>query len=97
MKAPSCQFNEIVGKIKVLSMEVRTSLSMEELAGRLNEFFGKGALGLALKEDSPGRMSFEGGGGHVTAAFCAEAEKTLLKIVTSGWAVPVKKFIDNLP
>jgi hypothetical protein len=97
MKAPSCQFNEIVGKIKVLSMEVRTSLSMEELAERLNEFFGKGALGLALKEDCPGRMSFEGGGGHVTAAFCAEAGKTLLKIVTSGWAVQVKKFIDALP
>lgn len=97
MKAPPCQFDEIVGKIKVLSMEVRTSLSMEELAERLNEFFGKDALGLALKEDCPGRMRFEGNGGHVTAAFCAEAEKTLLKIVTSGWAVPVKKFIDKLP
>jgi hypothetical protein len=97
MKAPSCQFNDIVGKIKVLSMEVRTSLSMEELAERLNEFFGKGALGLALKEDCPGRMSFEGVGGHVTAAFRAEGGKTLLKIVTSGWAAPVKKFVDKLP
>jgi hypothetical protein len=97
MKAPSCQFNEIVGKIKVLSMEVRTALSMEELAERLNEFFGNGALGLVLKEDCPGRMTFEGGGGHVTAAFRAETEKTLLKIVTSGWAVPVKQFIDKLP
>jgi hypothetical protein len=97
MKAPSCQFNDIVGKIKVLSMEVRTSLSMEELAERLNEFFGKGALGLALKEDCPGRMSFEGGGGHVTATFRAEGGKTLLKIVTSGWAAPVKKFVDKLP
>ena len=97
MKAPSCQFNEIVGKIKMLSMEVRTSLSMEELAERLKGFFGKGGLGLALKEDCPGRLTFEGGGGHVTAAFCAERGKTLLKIVTSGWAVPVKKFIDNLP
>jgi hypothetical protein len=97
MKAPPCQFNEIVGKIKVLSMEVRTCLSMDELAERLNGFFGKGGLGLALKEDCPGRVTFEGGGGHVTADFCAEAEKTLLKIVTSGWAVPVKKFIDKLP
>jgi hypothetical protein len=97
MKAPSCQFNDIVGKIKVLSMEVRTSLSMEELAERLNEFFGKDALGLALKEDCPGRMTFEGGGGHVTATLCAERGKTLLKIVTSGWAVPVKKFITELP
>ncbi len=97
MKAPPCQFNEIVGKIKVLSMEVRTSLSMEELGERLKQFFGIGALGLALKEDCPDCLTFEGGGGQVTAAFRAEGEKTLLKIVTSGWAVPVKKFIDKLP
>ncbi len=97
MKTPPCQFNEIVGKIKVLSMEVRTCLSMEELAERLNGFFGKGGLGLALKEDCLGRVTFEGGGGHVTADFCAERGKTLMKIVTSGWAVQVKKFIDGLP
>jgi hypothetical protein len=97
MKAPPCQFNEIVGKIKVLSLEVRTSLSMEEIGERLKHFFGMGALGLALNEDGPGRMTFEGGGGHVTADFRAEAGKTRLKIVTSGWAVPVKKFIDKLP
>lgn len=97
MKAPPCQFNEIVGKIKVLSMEVRTALSMEELADRLNEFFGQGALGLEPKEECPGRLTFTGGGGAVTATFRAEEGKTLLKIVTSGWAVPVKKFITELP
>jgi hypothetical protein len=97
MKASPCQFNEIVGKIKVLSMEVRTSLSMEEIGERLKQFFGMGALGLALKEDCPGRMTFEGGGGHVTADFCADTGKTLLKIVTSGWAIQVKKFVDGLP
>jgi hypothetical protein len=97
MKVPPCPFDEIVGKIKMLSMEVRTSLSMEELGERLKGLFGKGGLGLALKEDCPGRMTFEGGGGHVTATFCAEAEKTFLRIVTSEWAVQVKKFIDKLP
>ena len=61
----------------------------------MKEFFGKGGLGLELKEECPGSLSFKGGGGHVTAAFYAEEEKTLLKIVTSGWAVPVKKFIDG--
>ena len=50
-----------------------------------------------MKEECPGRLTFEGGGGYVTAAFCAEREKTLLKIVSSGWAVQVKKFIDKLP
>ena len=97
MKAPPCQFDEIVGKIQVLNMEVRTALSMEEIGDRLREFFGAGGLGLELKEECPGRLLFEDGGGHVTAAFRAEEGKTLLKIVTSGWAVPVKKFIDHLP
>ena len=31
MKAPPCQFNEIVGKIKMLYMEVRTSLPWRSL------------------------------------------------------------------
>jgi hypothetical protein len=97
MKAPHCPFNEIVGKIQVLTLEVRTALSMEEVLSRLKGFFGVGGLGLELKETHAGRLIFTGGGGHVTAAFCAEAEKTLLKIVTSGWAVQVKKFIDGLP
>jgi hypothetical protein len=97
MKAPPCQFDEIIGKIKMLSMEVRTSLSMEEIGERLKRFFGQGGLGLELSEDCPGRLTFTGGGGYVTATFCAEAEKTVLRIVTSGWAVPVKKFITELP
>jgi hypothetical protein len=97
MKAPPCQFDRVLDKIKVLSMEVRTDLSAEELADRLNEFFGQGALGLEPKEECPGRMTFTGGGGAVTATFRAEEGKTLLKIVTSGWAVPVKKFITELP
>ena len=97
MKAPPCQFNEIVGKIKMLNMEVRTALSMEELEKRLKTFFGKGGLGLEIREECPGRLVFSGGGGHVTATWCPEGEKSLLRIVTSEWAVPVKKFIDGLP
>jgi hypothetical protein len=97
LKAPSCPFNEIAGKIKMLSMEVRTSLSAGELTDRLKGCFGTDGLGLALKEDCPGRLAFTGGGGHVTATFCAESEKTVLRIVTSGWVAPVKKFIADLP
>jgi len=97
MKAPPCQFDEIVGKIKMLSMEVRTSLSMEELGERLKKYFGTDGLGLELKEEYPGRLIFTGGGGTVTVTFRAEGGETLLKIVTSGWAVPVKKFVTGLP
>jgi hypothetical protein len=97
MKAPPCPFNEIVGKIKMLNLEVRTALSGEELEERLKHFFGKGGLGLEIREECPGRLAFSGGGGHVTAAWCPEGEKSLLRIVTSEWAAPVKKFIDGLP
>jgi hypothetical protein len=97
MKALPCPFNEIVGKIKMLNMEVRTVLSVEELEKQLKEFFGTGGLGLEIKEEYPGRLTFSGGGGHVTAAFCAEAGKTVLRIVTSGRAVQVKRFVNELP
>jgi hypothetical protein len=97
MKAPPCQFNEIVGKIKVLSMEVRTALSPDELAERLKTFFGKEGLGLELKEDRPGCITFAGGGGYVSTDFCPEGEKTRLHIVTSERAVQVKTFVSGLP
>ena len=97
MKASPCPFNEIVGKIKMLNLEVRTALSVEEIETQLKEFFGTGGLGLEIKEECPGRLTFSGGRGHVTATFCAAEGKTALRIVTSGWAVQVKKFIDGLP
>jgi hypothetical protein len=97
MKALPCPFNEIVGKIKMLNMEVRTVLSVEELEKQLKEFFGTGGLGLEIKEEYPGRLIFSGGGGHVTATYCSEREKSLLWFVTSEWAAQVKKFIDKLP
>ena len=97
MKAPPCPFNEIVGKIKMLNMEVRTALSVEELEKQLKEFFGTGGLGLEIREDCPGRLTFSDGGGYVTAVYCPEGGKSLLRIVTSEWAMQVKKFIDKLP
>lgn len=97
MKAPRCEFNEIVGKIQVLSMEVRTPLEPAAVEERLKAFFGEGGLGLELTEEGPGQWIFRRDGGHVAASFCPVGGKTLLRIVTSGWAVPVKKFVDGLP
>jgi hypothetical protein len=97
MKVPTCQFNRMLGKMKVLSMDVRTTLSPEELAERLKTFFGKEGLGLDVKEDRPGCITFAGGGGYVSADFCPEGEKTRLHIVTSERAVQVKTFVSGLP
>jgi len=97
MKAPLCAFNEIVGKIQSLTMEVRTPLSVDELGARLSGFFGVGGLGLNLREGSPGRLLFEGGGGHVAATLHREGDVTLLRISTTGQAVQVKRFVSELP
>lgn len=97
MKAPPCAFNEIVGKIQAMTMEVRTPLPADELGSRLSAFFGTGGLGLESAETGPGRLHFEGGGGHVTASLHREGDRTLLRISTSGWAAPVKRFVDRLP
>ncbi|HET6491318.1 MAG TPA: hypothetical protein VFG28_16290 [Syntrophales bacterium] len=97
MKAPSCPFNEIVTKIKMLTLEVRTALSEEELSERLLRFFGACGLGLGVTVDCPGRMTFEGGGGYVAANFHTDGNRTLLKIAANGWAVQVKRFVTELP
>ena len=97
MKAPPCAFNEIVGKIQVLTMEVRTPLPAEMLEARLRAFFGTGGLGLNGKAEPAGRLLFEGGGGHVTATLRREVDMTLLRISTGGLALQVKRFVDKLP
>lgn len=97
MKAPPCAFNEIVGKIQVLTMEVRTPLPAEELDARLRACFGAGGLGLNLEEEPTDRLTFTGGGGHVSATLRPDGRGTLLRIATSGWAVPVKRFVTDLP
>lgn len=97
MKAPPCAFNEIVGKIRVLSLEVRTPLAPAALGERLKVFFGEGGLGLEPAEEGPGQWIFRGGAGHVTATLRPEGNGTRLRIVTSGWAVPVKRFVTELP
>ena len=74
MKTPPCAFNEIVGKIQVLTLEVRTVLPAEELGTRLRACFGAGGLGLDLREEPPGSLLFEGGGASRLERELARAE-----------------------
>jgi hypothetical protein len=97
MKAPPCQFNQMLGKMKIFSLYVLTTLSAEELCERLKAFFGKEGLGLDVNEDGWGSITFADGGGYVTANFSTEGEKTRLRILTSDRAVQVKRFVSELP
>ena len=97
MKTPPCQFNRMLGKMKVLSMEAHTGLSMEDLSARLRAYFGEGGLGLELKVNGPARYNFQSDRGFVSAVLGPAGDKTLLRITTNDWAVQVKTFVSELP
>jgi len=97
VKAARCPFNEIVGKVKMLSMGVHTGLSTEDLSERLRTYFGKDGLGLELKENGPERYTFEGDRGFVSAILGSAGNKTFFRITTSDWAAQIRTFISELP
>jgi hypothetical protein len=80
----------------MLNLEVKTKLSTEEVTKRAKRFFGKGGLGLEASEENPQCLSFEGGGGYVTATMCAEGDKTRVTLVTQEWDYQVKEFAASL-
>ena len=81
----------------MLNLEVRTKLTDKEIIEELKKFFGKGGLGLELTEEGPQCLTFEGGGGHVTATFCPEKGKTRVNLVAQEWDYQVNKFASSLP
>jgi hypothetical protein len=81
----------------MLNLDVKTKASQEEVTKRLKKFFGKGGLGLDVTEEAPQCLTFEGGGGHVTATLCPEEGKTRINLVTQEWENQVKKFASSLP
>ncbi len=80
----------------MLNLELKTKLTQDEVIQRLKKFFGKGGLGLDITEEGPQCLSFEGGGGHVTATICQEQDRTRINLVTQEWELQVKKFASDL-
>jgi hypothetical protein len=79
------------------NLDVKTKLKQEEILDRLKRFFGKGGLGLEITEETPLCLTFEGGGGYVTATLCSEEDKARINLVTQEWDYQVKKFASSLP
>jgi hypothetical protein len=80
----------------MLRLECRSKLSPEEVIEELKRFFAEGGLGLSLKEATPGCVTFEGGGGYITASLCQEGRETRLDMVTQEWDYHVKQFVSRL-
>jgi hypothetical protein len=81
----------------MLNLERKTKLSQEEVVKQLRHFFGKEGLGLDLKEETPQCLTFQGGGGYVTATLCPEEGQTRVDLVTQEWDYQVKEFASSLP
>ena len=79
------------------NLEVKTRLTQDEAIERLKRFFGIGGLGLDLTEAMPQCLTFEGGGGYVTATICPEAGNTRINLVTQEWDYQVTQFAEDLP
>ncbi len=77
-------------------LEVKTRLAREEVIERLKRFFGRGGLGLDLTEEMPQCLTFEGGGGYVTATICPEEGRTRIDLVTQEWDYQIKQFAEDL-
>ncbi len=80
----------------MINLEAKTELSLEEVASRLKKYFGKGGLGLDLTEETVQCLTFEGGGGYVTATLCLEEGKTRVNLVTQEWDYQVKDFLSAI-
>ena len=80
----------------MINLEAKTKLTPEEVVNRLKKFFGKGGLGLELTEDAPQCLTFQGGGGYVTATLCLDEGKTRINLVAQEWDQQVKKFVSGL-
>jgi hypothetical protein len=78
------------------NLDVRTKLKQEEILRLLKTFFGKDGLGLEIAEEAPQCLTFEGGGGYVTATLCSEEDRTRINLVTQEWDYQVKKFASSL-
>ena len=80
----------------MLTMEVRTRKTTDEVIQKLKRFFGEGGLGLDLREETSTCLTFEGGGGHVTASVCEEGRETCVDLTTREWDYQVKEFSARL-
>jgi hypothetical protein len=78
----------------MLNLETKTGLSSGEATSRIRAFFE--GQGLKLLDENRGCLSFEGGGGYVTATVSEEGDKTRIELVTQEWEFQVREFVANL-
>ena len=79
----------------MIRLEHRSKRRPDQVMQQLKRAFGKGGLGLDLKEETPACITFEGGGGYITASLCEDKGETRVDIVSQEWDYHVKQFVSN--
>lgn len=75
----------------MLKLEVKTRLPEEQVKQRVKAFF-KDGNGLDITAETSDCVTFEGGGGYVTATLYREANETRVELETREWEEQVKRF-----
>lgn len=80
----------------MLKMESTSKQPPQKVNDQLKAFFGEGGLGLELVDESSGCLTFEGGGGHVSAVLCSDNDATRVSLETREWEYHVRRFFQGL-
>jgi hypothetical protein len=80
----------------MLNIETTTKLTPEEALKRAVKFFGPQGYGLKVKEQVPGCVEFQGGGGGVAVIASAQGKGTTVSLESREWDYQVKEFIGKI-
>jgi hypothetical protein len=76
--------------------QVTTKLSPQEALQRALRHFGAQGVGLQPVDQTDTRITFEGGGGHVSIVASPAEKHTSLEIETREWDYAVRQFMQQV-
>ena len=70
----------------------------EKILDRSRRFFGPGGLGLEIREQNPGSITFEGGGGFVTITVrrSSNLKRTDVELISREWDYPAAEYLRKI-
>jgi hypothetical protein len=80
----------------MINLSKTSRLGREEVLKKAIDFFGPGGQGLEVREESPGCVSFEGGGGSVTVTANPDGKNTSIEVSSQEWDIQAREFITGL-
>ena len=80
----------------MLNLARESRLSEKEFLEKARNFFGPGGYGLAIVDEAPGYIAFEGGGGGVEVITRPEGNKTGVEITSREWDIQAREFIGKI-